>query len=140
MCIVSYTDRQRHLQTSKPIKPYILRPILNCLPPPQYSALKQIVLKDYSTVQLPPPKFCTLRHTTLRQELIRTKFYPTEEQTLDMLLLQTQETSTEAHTNTGTLPMLRYRNVKTQPCRHPCCVTCHHLNRSPQLKLEKYTP
>ena len=128
MCIVSYTDRQKHLQTSKSIKPYILRPILKCLPPPQYNTLKQIILKNYGTVQLPPPRFCTLRHTTLQQELIRTKLYPTDEQILDMLLFQTQKTSTDAHVNTGTLPMLRYRNVKTQPCRHPRCMTCRHLN------------
>jgi hypothetical protein len=139
-CIVSYTDRQRHLQRSKPTRPYILRPILKCLPPPQYSNLKQI---NYSTVQLPSPRFCTLRHTTLRQELIRTKLYPTDEQTLDMLLFLIQETALDVHKNTGTLPMLRYRNVKTQPCRHPRCMTCHHLNcdkNSPQLKPEKYTP
>ena len=128
ICIVSYTDRQKHLQANKPIKPYILRPILKCLPPPQYSNLKQIILKEYGTLQLPSPRFCTLRHTTLRQELIRTKLYPTDEQTLDMVLFQTQEVLVDAHINTGTLPMLRYRNVKTQPCRHPRCLTCHHLN------------
>ena len=128
ICIVSYTDRQKHLQANKPIKPYILRPILKCLPPPQYSNLKQIVLKEYGTLQLPSPRFCTLRHITLRQELIRTKLYPTDEQTLDMILFQTQEILVDAHINTGTLPMLRYRNVKTKPCRHPRCLTCHHLN------------
>ena len=69
-----------------------------------------------------------IRHRTLRQELIRTKLYPTDEQTLHMLLLQNEETSTGVHVNTGTLPMLRYRNVKTQPCGHPRCMTCHHLN------------
>ena len=136
MCIVSYQDRQRHLQTSKPTKPFITRPILKCLPPPQYSNLKQLIPKNYGTLHLPTPRFCTLRHTTIRQELIRTKLYPTDEQTMDMLLLlETQNTSTDKHVNTGTLPILKYRNARTQPCRHPRCATCYHLNCEKKLHL-----
>lgn len=129
MCQVSYKDWQRHLQTHRPTKPFILRPLLKALPPPQYDALKQMILQHYSTLHLPTPRFITLKYRTLRQELIRTKVYPTDEQILDMLIhLQARPTENDMHTNTGGLPMLKYRNVRTQPCRHARCVTCYHLN------------
>ena len=59
MCLVSYTDQQRHLHTNKPAKPFILRPMLKCLPPPQYSTLKQIIIENYDTLHLPTLRFCT---------------------------------------------------------------------------------
>ena len=43
----------------------------------------------------------------------------------------------DAHTNAGKLPMLKYRDVKTQPCRHPQCVTCQHLSRENFFKSTK---
>ena len=45
-----------------------------------------------------------------------------------LMHLQAHGAETDVHINAGTLPMLRYGNVRTQPCRHPRCATCHHLN------------
>ena len=67
MCQVSYKDRQRHLQAYRPTKPFVLRPLLKVLPPPRYSALKQIILQEYNTLHLPTPRFITLKYRTLRR-------------------------------------------------------------------------
>ena len=128
--LVKYEDRQKYLTIEKSQPPFILRPIFKCFPPPQFSALKHIILKDYNTLHLPTPRIITLGHRTLQQELIRARTYPTEEQLFDMIfsLPQPINPSEEIHRDTGKLPMLKYKNTHTQPCKHPRCVTCRHLN------------
>ena len=138
LCSVKYEDRQRHLHRNMPTAPFVLRPIFKCVPPPKFNHLKQIILHDYSKLHLPTPRFVALGHKTLRKELIRTKLDATDEQTMDMLLLLPPCTSAlDIHVNAGVLPVVRYANVKTQPCRHPRCVTCTHLNCKPNFTSTK---
>ena len=138
VCLVKYSDRQRHLHRSVPITPFILRPILKCIPPPKFNYLKQIILQEYSKLHLPTPRFVTLGHKTLRKELIKTKLNATSEQAMDMLLsLPTCDTTPAVHVDAGALPIMRYTNVKTQPCKHPRCTICTHLNCKPNFTSTK---
>ena len=57
-----------------------------------------------------------------------------------LLCLQTHETKTDKHVDTGKLSMLKYRNVKTQPCRQPRCVTYYHLNCDKSFTSTKMYP
>lgn len=53
---------------------------------------------------------------------------------MDMLLsLPACNSISDVHVESGALPVVRYANVKTQPCRHPRCVTCTHLNCKPSF-------
>ena len=63
ICTVSYGDRQRHLQTSKPRTLFIQRPIFKCLPPPCFSHLKKAsspklhyATSTHSIVRYPRPQ------------------------------------------------------------------------------------
>ena len=138
LCSVKYEDRQRHLHKSVPTTSFMLRPIFKCVPPPKFNYLKQIILQDYSQLHLPSPRFVTLGHKTLRKELVRTKLQATDEQIMDMLFsLPVCNSTSNVHVNTGILPVVKYANVKTQPCRHSRCVTCAHLNCKPNFTSTK---
>ena len=123
---IHYTDRKRHLQLAKPGRPQPRAPLFKCLPPPQYKSLKNIILQHYATLRLQTPRFIALKAQTLRQELVKAKFKPTDEQLIDIVL--STPPPSQQHREAGLLPRLKYTDVQTKPCRHPRCVTCTHLN------------
>ena len=59
--LVSYDNRQKYLQQSKPERARTWPPLFKCIPPPQLQMLKQIIL-HYSMVQryVPHPRFIPL--------------------------------------------------------------------------------
>ena len=119
------------LQQSRPPQPKYYPPLYKCPPPPQYKLLKQIVLENYHVLQkvLPAPRFIPLRHTTLSNELVRTRLSPTNEQLIDIHIILSNH-NTSSHTTAGQLPQLQTQGARTRRCNHPRCVTCKHLNCS----------
>ncbi len=120
---INYKQRQNYLKEptianiSKP------KPTFKCLPPPNYNALKAIILQHYRMVQrfAPRPRFIPLRHKKLGEDLIRAKIYPTDEQFVDMVLTTSQEFhSLNSTSHNATRPTLRPCNIR--------CATCQHLN------------
>lgn len=136
---VTYKDRNKFLTINnhKPT-PYKQRPIFKCLLPPQFTALQHLILKDYKVLNIPTPRFILLGHKTLKQELTRTRIHLTDEQIIDIAFTREESlTPTDVHNDTAKLPMLRYKNVRTEPCRHPRCTTCRHLNCEKCFKSTK---
>ena len=132
---VSYEARSQFLHTSTPQPPKFNPPIFKCLLPPQFKALKLIVLKDYNRLQntVPAPRFVLLKHATLSNELVRAKFSPTQDQMIDIhWALDNQDMSN--HISAGELPVLKTESTRTQKCKHPKCITCKHLNCSKVVK------
>ena len=78
---------------------------------------------------LPAPRFIPLKYRTLRNELVRTKFIPTDEQLIDIYTSMYSHSPTE-HTTAGHLPQLCAQYARTTRCNHPRCATCKHLNCS----------
>ena len=132
---VSYEARSQFLYTSAPPPPKFNPPIFKCLLPPQFKVLKLIVLKDYNCLQniVPAPRFVPLKHATLRNELVRAKLSPTQDQMIDIhIALDNQVTS--GHISAGELPTLKASSTRTRRCKHPQCITCKHLNCSKVVK------
>lgn len=135
---VSYEARAQMLVISKPPPPKFYPPVYKCPLPPQHKLLKLIVLKNYSCLQniVPAPRFLSLKHKTLRNELVRAKMSPTNDQLFDIHILLSNQIITK-HTIAGKLPIPRTQSVRTQRCQHPRCVTCQHLNCSKHLKCTR---
>ncbi len=137
--IVKYQDRHLHLQRSQPTHPLITPPLFKCLPPPQFKILKTVILRNYPILQqrLPNPRFIALRHRTLRQDLVRAKTTPTDDQLID-IILTLGDTPSGRHITAGSLPPLRTRSINISPCNRPRCATCtHHLNRATVFKCTR---
>ena len=135
---VPYEARAQLLNLSKPPPPKFYPPVYRCLLPPQYKLLKFLVLENYSCLQnmVPSPRFVTLRHKTLKNELVQSKISPTDDQMIDIYLsINGQEVFT--HTVAGQLPTLRTDSARTKQCRHPRCATCRHLNCSKFIKCTR---
>ena len=77
MKTITYKERQRYLSPTPP-KNYARRPILKCLPPPVFSLLKSTILQNYKTISkyVSHPRFITLGHKTLRNELVASTNQP----------------------------------------------------------------
>ena len=132
---VQYEARDQLLSASKKSQPRFNPPVYKCLLPPQFTVLKTYHTKK-TTVGCNPwflPQ--GLFPYTLKNELIRVRLSPTDEQLVDVLMsLQHQDTSN--HTIAGHLPVLR-PTVKTQKCEHPRCATCKHLHCSKTVKCSR---
>ncbi len=131
--IIKFDHRQQYLQRAQPPRPQIFPPLFKCLPPPQFKLLKHTILEHYKPIQhhIPAPRFITLRHRTLHNELVRAKTAPTDEQFLDITstFIDTPVTS---HVTAGKLPHLYTKPISPTSCAHPRCLTCkYHLNCSP---------
>ena len=128
---VLYSDRQSLLKRSQVPQQKCYPPLFKCPPPPQFKLLKHIVLENYHLLQniLPAPRFIPLKHNTLANELVRTKFSPTDDQLIDIYTSVGNHTPSE-HTTAGQLPQLSSQNARTVRCNHPRCTTCRHLNCS----------
>ena len=133
-CLVKYTHRERYLAQEKSARhPLPIRPVFKCIPPPQFSQLKEIILNSYSKLQstVSPPRFVALKHTTLRQALVKAKIVPTDEQLIDIALSfnldQHPRTSQDNQTITP-LPILKDTQPMIQACNNSKCATCkYHL-------------
>ena len=103
---VSYSKRFSYLCVhASPPTQISSRPFFKCLPPPQFTHLKAIILHNFSTIQhlVPKPLFISLGHNTLRKLLIRAKLQPTPEQLLDIILSIPDTTAEDTHATTGPL-------------------------------------
>ena len=131
---IKFTQRHRYLQASQP-KPITTKPIFKCLPPPQFRKLQTIILHNYDKVQhlIDKPLFINLGHKTLRQELVRAKVTPTDEQFIDIISIL-NDMPKQSHTTSGQLPQLKRTSVTITTCKHPRCVTCKHLDTNNSFK------
>lgn len=102
-------------------------PIFKCIAPSQFHHLKEVILKHYSLISehVSHPRFITLRHKTLSQDLIRAQVFPTDEQMIDLIFQFGASTATYA--TAGNLPQLKFRERSIKKCGHPRCSTCQHL-------------
>ena len=71
-------------------------------------------------------------HATLRKELVRARFNPTDEHTADILL-----DARKGQTASARLPVLKKHKPKVIQCHHQKCLTCRHLNTTPYFKSSK---
>ena len=129
-----YSNRHQYLQHGRRLTPSSSPPIFKTLPPPQFHALKQLVLQDYPKLKFISPRFAALRHPNLSNMLVRAKFTATDEQFMDISLLLDDMTPTP-HTEVANLPRLRHETTTILPCRQRNCSTCnHHLLTTPTFK------
>ena len=127
---VNYKNRQRYLLQHQKHQPICIPPLFQCIPPPQYKLLKQIVLQNYAQLHFISPRFIALRHPTLQSLLVRAKFNPTDEQLIDISLSIATPTNTQ--TENAQLPHLSRNHSTTTACKHSHCVTCkYHLFHNP---------
>ena len=128
---ISYKRRAQFLTMSQAPQLTYYPPLHKCLPPPQYTLLKSIILENFHLLQnvLPTPRFIPLKYTTLKGKLVRAKLIPTDDQFIDLYTTLSSHTTSE-HTTAGKLPTLTTLNARTKRCNHPRCVTCTHLNCS----------
>ena len=131
LALVPYDDRQKFLQQTKPEKNITRPPLFKCIAPPQFHQLKQIILENYHLVQkyVNHPRFIALRNRTLRQELVRAKLNPTDDQITDLAISFASPNSN--HMTAGNLPQLHFRERFVKKCNHPRCSTCQHLQCQP---------
>jgi hypothetical protein len=137
LALVSYDNRQKFLQQTKPERAITRPPLFKCIAPPQFHQLKQIILENYSLVQkyVNNPRFIALRNRTLHQELVRAKINPTDDQITDLAISFASPNS--IHTTAGNLPQLRFRERFVRKCNHPRCSTCQHLQCQPTFTSTK---
>ena len=131
---VQYSNRHKYLQKKRMHQPTCFLPLFKYLPPPQYKALKHIILQNYSQIHFISPRFIPLRHPTLNNSLVRAKINPTDEQLIDITLALHTESTTE-HEESAALPNLHSKRPTISPCHHPRCATCRfHLICNPSFK------
>lgn len=104
------------------------------LPPPHFEQLKTVILHLYRSIShtVRPPRLITLKHTTLRQMLVRAEIKPMTDQLFDMLM-DLEKLPPGEHKMAGELPKLRQEEIMIRPCRMAKCSTCTHLNCSPSF-------
>ena len=112
--------------------PRIKAPIFKCVTPPNFSLLKEIVLKDYQTLRIPNPKFVSLRHPTLSNTLVRAHITQSESYQLELHF-----SATSPHTNSGNLPCLVSSRTHISKCKDRRCATCPHLDCRKFFSSEK---
>ena len=129
---IMFKNRSKYLQTKKPRQHTISPPLYKYLPPPQYTQLKHIVMQEYTTkLHFTSPRFVTLRHPTLYNQLVRAHITLTDEQLVDVTLAVDRSNINE-HVTAAKLPEPRPLTIRIAACRHPHCYTCKlHLNTFP---------
>ncbi len=118
MKTITYKERQRYLSPTPP-QNSTRRPILKCLPPPVFSLLKSTILQNYKKISkyVAYPRFITLGHKTLRNELVRARINPTDEQIIDIILMLGNEGPCQPHTTAGMMPNLVDAKTIIQTCK-----------------------
>ena len=127
---MQYSQRPQLLQSKQQSTKPIMKPIFKCLPPPQYTQLKQIIFKDFHLIRkyMKKPLLIQLCYPTLHKLLIRAQYNPTSEQLVDAILRLSDNQQANEHISTGQLPILKNANNRIKKCNHPRCITCKHLN------------
>ena len=93
--LVSYNDRHHYLAEKPPRpSPTIGRPVFKCLPPPRFTLLKSMILKDFDTIKhlVPHPLFVLLGYPHLKSTLVLAEMTPTLNQFFDLLITLPQST------------------------------------------------
>ena len=96
-----------------------------------HTMLKSTILQNYKTISkyVAHPRFITLGHKTLRNELVVARINHTDEQIIDIILILGNEEACQPHTTAaGMMPNLVNTKTTIQTCKHPRCVTCKHYN------------
>ena len=132
---MQYSQRPQLLQSKQQSTKPIMKPIFKCLPPPQYTQLKQIIFKDFHLIRkyMKKPLLIQLCYPTLHKLLIRAQYNPTSEQLVDAILRLSDNQQANEHISTGQLPILKNANNRIKKCNHPRCITCKHLNNNPSF-------
>ena len=120
---VSHSDRQHLLESCKKTSPKIQIPIFKAPVPPNFEALKKVILQGYNALKLPNPRFITLKHKTIGNDLIRAELIPDEKQTVSINVSFPQ---VHTHTTAGTLPRIKPSTVIIKKCKNPRCCTCSY--------------
>ena len=135
--IVKYKDRRRYLKPHNRVNIHIPKTsVYKLVPPPQYTLLKQLVLKDYSTLRFMCPRFIPLKHPTLQNKLVQSQIRLADSQFVLALTLDctTPPRSTESSIS---LPRLRPLTTTIKACNHPRCVTCKvHLKQFFDIQIK----
>ena len=128
--LVKYSNRPIYLKETVIPSQTRPKPIFKCLPRPQFSYLKTLILQHYQLIEqyAPRPRFISLRYRTLGQELIRSKLSPTDQQFIDIVLTIGHNTTNMRHVSDGKMPVLHDSQHITQKCKNTRCATCPHLN------------
>ena len=135
---VKYNKRISYLSRSQRPRPTCSPPLLKCLPQPQFSLLRKVVLQDYAKLRFTSPRFISLRHPTLQNILVKAILTPTDEQLIDIHLQLGSPVPSVSHTETATLPVLHHQTLAIKPCLHPKCATCKfHLMRTNTFKSKQ---
>ena len=108
-------------------------------PPPQFSHLKAIVQQDLHTIGhlVPPLRFVTHQHTTLKMTFVRTRVIPMDEQFIDILLSLDHLPRDTPHVTSGIMPNIHILPPVVRKCKQRRCLTCTHLNCSSHFKSTK---
>ena len=119
-----------------------IRPIFKCIPPPQFSQLKEIILTSFSTIQstVPPPRFITRKHDTLKHQLVRARLAPTDEQLIDIMVSLNMDQNPPAllSKQIAPLPKKRRTGSSIHSCNNSKCATCKfHLDTSATFTCSK---
>ena len=130
---VQYNNRIKYLSKKIP-KPHSRPPPLyKLIPPPQLKSLKEIVLRVYDNLKTQSPRFVTLKHPTLYDQLVRTAITLTDNQLIETVLSLNE--APKQPLQPAALPLLRRSKVGITKCRSPRCVTCAlHLNVAMSFK------
>ena len=122
---VSFNCRHHLLHSNKKRPPPKVKPpMFKCLPPPNFSMLKKIILQHYKCLQLPSPRFLGLKHRTLSKDLVRAQIVTDEKKKLDIHITFDE---THSHSTAGCLPPIISKYLTIKRCKHPTCCTCPHL-------------
>ena len=135
---IQFHHQPKYLQLAQPRRQPLSKPIFKCLPPPQFSQLKAIVLQQFHSIQhlIPSPLFVPLGHRTLRQHLVRAKVIPTDEQFID-IIMQLEGPATSTPNIPARIPACTTAQITAKPCKHPRCVTCKYLICKSHFKSSK---
>lgn len=125
---VDYQRRPCYLQQNiSPPKVHIFhRPIFECIPPPRFQYLKNIILHGLKQLDMDlHPLFVTKKHVTIKDVIVKARHSPTE---ADSMKINAQCKPIDYQ---WMLAVPKERVVKTpKPCGLPRCATCNHYKAS----------
>lgn len=136
---VNYYNREIYIKNQLPHATTFTRPIYKCLPPPQFSFFKKIIMKRYKSIShhMSRPIFIPLRHKTLKNLLVQAKHNPSDTDIID-IYLSCKTTSTHNITTPATsqtsIQLPTQTSIQPKICKHPKCATCQHFKNTSFFK------
>lgn len=137
---VNFSNRAKYLQsrTNTTGRTSLRRPLFKTLFPPNYTALQQIIFRNFSEIKhlVKPPLFIYRSPPSLRQHLISSKLYPSDSQFIDIYTACYNEKPINTPNITPPNPK-NIRQVKPTPCHHHRCETCQYFNKDVLFQSSK---